>query len=139
MQSTKRLLLVENGTTKEPRTRQAFEAIGVARVVRTSSMEEAMGRLSGDPGDRPSLIVLDFDAFCTDGIEFLRTIKDDSRLCSIPVIILTSSHDDDPMPESFAWGAAGYIVKPDDDARFLKAIEAIDRYWTLSRVPTHSW
>jgi len=138
MQHTKRLLLVENDAAEMAKVRRAFERLGsVETLTHVLDTTEAWQCLSCDSQNRPSLIVLDLDTNWPEGIDFLRTIKNDPALQCIPIVVMTSSHQSDPMLDSFAAGVAGYIIKPDDETRLLETIEAFDRYWTLSRVPTH--
>jgi CheY-like chemotaxis protein len=69
------------------------------------------------------------------GLEFLRTIKTDENLKKIPVIVLTTSSQEEDVVESFNFGVAGYIVKSVDYIEFTQAIKTINSYWTLSKVP----
>lgn len=69
------------------------------------------------------------------GIEFLRIIKQDDRLKVIPVVVLTSSKEEQDKMESFGLGIAGYMQKPADYGKFVEVIRAIDLYWTVSELP----
>jgi len=66
------------------------------------------------------------------GIEFLRIVKADDHLKSIPVVVLTTSREESDRMESFNLSVAGYIVKPVEFENFVKAVKAIKVYWTLS-------
>ncbi|MFX0092049.1 MAG: response regulator, partial [Candidatus Hodarchaeota archaeon] len=69
------------------------------------------------------------------GLEFLKIIKQDNDLKHIPVIILTSSNEEQDIIESFNLGVAGYMVKPLDYNEFVEIIRAVSNYWQLSELP----
>ena len=69
------------------------------------------------------------------GIEFLTVAKKDDDLKSIPVIVLTTSHEDQDRIQSFNLGVAGYMLKPVNYQRFIEMVRTIDMYWTLSELP----
>ncbi len=81
---------------------------------------------------RPGLILLDINMPIMNGIEFLRIVKADDNLKSIPVVVLTTSHEESDRVESFKLSVAGYIVKPVEFEDFVKAVKTIKVYWTLS-------
>jgi len=98
------------------------------------SVEEALSRLRTQ--ERPAVVLLDVKELKDDGIECLRSFKDDRRLGSIPVVLLTSSPEEQERIRSFDLGVAGYIVKPKRFEDFARVIKTIVHYWTLSEVPT---
>jgi CheY-like chemotaxis protein len=69
------------------------------------------------------------------GIEFLRGIKADDELKRIPVIVLTTSKDEEDKLESFNLGVAGYLVKRVEYDEFLKTIATFEKYWSLCQLP----
>ena len=66
---------------------------------------------------------------------FLKIVKADDTLRRIPVVVLTTSSNDQDMVESFNLSVAGYIIKPVDYKNFIEAMKTIDMYWTLSELP----
>jgi len=68
------------------------------------------------------------------GIEFLRVIKNDDSLKKIPVVVLTTSKEEEDKVESFSLGVAGYMIKPVDYIKFVEVIRTINLYWTLSEL-----
>ncbi len=80
---------------------------------------------------RPGLILLDIKLPGMDGIEFLRRIKADPNLKSIPVVMLTTSAGEKEILESYNCGANSYIVKPVDFEQFVKVIKDFKLYWVL--------
>ena len=69
-----------------------------------------------------------------DGIEFLRIVKNDENLRKIPVVVLTTSVEEQDKVESFNLGVAGYMVKPMDYGQFVEVVKTIHLYWTLSEL-----
>jgi CheY-like chemotaxis protein len=69
------------------------------------------------------------------GLEFLQVVKQDLELRRIPVVVLTSSREEQDRVESFDLGVAGYMLKPVDYQQFVEIVRAIDLYWTLSQLP----
>ena len=84
---------------------------------------------------RPGIIFLDLNMPVMNGIEFLKVIKADDELKRIPVLVMTTSHEESDRVESFGLGVAGYVIKPVDFIKFVEAVRVIDLYWTLSELP----
>jgi CheY-like chemotaxis protein len=84
----------------------------------------------------PRLILLDLKLPKVDGIEVLRTIKSDPKTRTIPVVMLTSSHEERDIIESYQLGVNSYIVKPVDFDKFLEMVSQVGLYWSLvNKVP----
>ncbi|AQR66839.1 two-component system response regulator [Aquaspirillum sp. LM1] len=87
----------------------------------------------------PELILLDLNMPRMDGRQFLRKIKDDPTLHTLPVVVLTTSDAERDMLDSYDHFAAGYIVKPVDVDDFIKVVRGIGDYWiNLVRLPGRS-
>lgn len=84
---------------------------------------------------RPGIILLDLNMPVMNGIEFLKVIKLDESLKKIPVIVLTTSKEENDRVESFNLSVAGYIIKPVEFEKFVEAIRVLNLYWTLSELP----
>jgi CheY-like chemotaxis protein len=69
------------------------------------------------------------------GIEFLKIAKQDNLLKRIPVVVLSTSKQDQDKIASFNLGVAGYMIKPVDYIQFVDVIRTINMYWTLSELP----
>ena len=97
--------------------------------------EEALEFLNDQSNEEPCIILLDLNMPRMNGIEFLEIAKRDNRLKRIPVVVLTTSKEQQDKIESFDLGVAGYIVKPVDYQRFVEAVKTLDLYWTMSELP----
>jgi len=82
----------------------------------------------------PGIILLDINMPVMNGIEFLKIIKGHPTLRRTPVIILTTSREEEDRVRSFNLSAAGYIVKPVEFDKFVEAVKLINGYWTLSEL-----
>ena len=85
---------------------------------------------------RPDLILLDLNMPGMGGKEFLRRIKKDEKMKSIPVIILTSSDSDDDIIDTYNLHASGYVKKPVKLEDFKRVMKQINEYWfVICRLP----
>ena len=82
-------------------------------------------------GKVPKLILLDLKLPKVDGMEVLRKIKSDERTKMIPVVVLTSSREEQDMIESYRLGVNSYIVKPVDFDKFIQSVGELGLYWLL--------
>ena len=88
---------------------------------------------------RPDLILLDLNMPRMDGRECLAELKQDPDLCTIPVVVLTTSEVERDIVASYDLGAAGYITKPMDVLQFMAVIRDLGNYWfALVRLPEHA-
>ncbi len=78
---------------------------------------------------RPDLILLDLNMPRKDGREALQEIKADPRLKCIPVIVLTTSHEQKDIARCYAFGASSFITKPVSFKGLVEAMEALGKYW----------
>ena len=83
----------------------------------------------------PAVVLLDLKLPRIDGLEVLRRIRADERTALLPVVVLTTSREEQDRFSSFNLGVAGYMIKPVDYLQFVEVIRAINLYWTLSELP----
>lgn len=137
MNGDKCILLVEDDEVDVMTVRRALKDLKVANPLEvTQNGEEALAYLNDMAKSKPCVILLDINMPRMNGIEFLREREKDPAKKSIPVIVLTSSREEQDMVESYKLGVAGYMIKPVDYQQFIETIRVIDLYWTLSQFPS---
>jgi two-component system response regulator len=140
----KLILLVEDNADDEALTLRALNKSKVANkieVVRDGA--EALDFLfckgsysHRDPSDVPQVILLDLKLPKVDGLEVLRRIRADDRTHMLPVVILTSSREEQDLVNAYSSGANSYVRKPVDFSQFVDAIGQLGLYWlVLNEVP----
>lgn len=132
----KPILLVEDDQVDVMTVKRALKEIKVANpVVNLENGEEALNYLRDPAKPKPCIILLDLNMPIMNGIEFLEVVKHDALLRRIPVVVLTTSGEQQDKVNSFDLGVAGYMAKPVDYRQFVEVMRTIDAYWTISEVP----
>ncbi len=135
----KKILLIEDNQSDAELTIRAFEKCRIANeVVVAEDGQEALDYLNGagqwegrDPYDLPSLTLLDLKLPRVSGHEVLRQIRAEPRTRRMPVVILTSSREEQDIARGYDLGVNSYICKPVDFTQFLTATEQLGLYWLL--------
>jgi CheY-like chemotaxis protein len=136
VRNSKPILLVEDDRVDAMTVKRAFKDLNVANpLVHTLNGEEALNHLNTQSSNRPCIILLDLNMPKMNGLEFLKIIKANDELKKIPVVVVTTSHEEQDISESFKLSVAGYISKSTDYKKFVEAIETVNKYWTLSELP----
>ncbi|MDD5064240.1 MAG: response regulator [Phycisphaerae bacterium] len=136
MRNLKPILLVEDDSVDAMTVKRALKDLNVTNLLfHTLNGEEALNHLRDKNNGIPCVILLDLNMPKMNGVEFLKVVKTDDALKLIPVVVLTTSQEEQDIVESFKLSAAGYIVKPVDYKKFVEAMRTIDVYWTLSELP----
>lgn len=143
MRTNSPILIVEDNRVDVMTIERSFKNAKVSNPLTvTSNGEDALAylRRQGKYTEikekrRPCIILLDLNMPIMNGIEFLRIVKGDDQLKSIPVIVLTTSQEESDRVESFNLSVAGYIVKPVELEKFTEVIKILDLYWTVSELP----
>jgi CheY-like chemotaxis protein len=137
-----RILMVEDDPKDVELSLTALEEYNLANeVVVTRDGQEALdylycrGEFSSRSNDNPAVILLDLKLPKIDGLEVLQQIKSDDRLKMIPVVVLTSSHEEKDMMRSYTLGVNAYVVKPVDFHEFVNAIKELGVFWALVNEP----
>lgn len=136
MRNLKPILVVEDDHVDAIIVKRALKDIKVKnRIEIFNNGEEAVVHLKNNHAERPCIILLDLNMPKMNGIEFLKLIKQDEDLKRIPVVVLTTSQEEQDRVASFDLGVAGYMIKPMDYLKFVEVMKTIDIYWTLSELP----
>jgi two-component system response regulator len=139
------ILLVEDNPDDEELTLRAFRRNNILNeVVIARDGQEALDFLMGegshadrDPHDRPALALLDLNLPLVSGLEVLRQIRSDPRTELIPVVILTTSREEQDVVESYRLRANSYIRKPVDFEKFVEAVSQLGLYWLMLNEPPY--
>ena len=144
MNSNKVILLVEDNPSDVDLTKRALDKGRIANeLVVAEDGEEAVHYLWGtgayagrDVSDLPALALLDLKLPKIPGLEVLRRIRSDARTRRLPVVILTSSKEEQDVAAGYDLGVNSYIRKPVDFKQFATCIEQLGLYWlVLNELP----
>jgi CheY-like chemotaxis protein len=137
------ILLVEDNPDDEALTMRALRKANVGndvQVVRDGA--EALDFLYGtgayagrDTSVMPQVILLDLKLPKIDGLEVLRRIRTDGRTKILPVVILTSSDEEQDRIQGYALGANSYVRKPVEFVQFAEAVRQLGLYWLVLNEP----
>lgn len=144
MNSLKRILLVDDSPQDTELALAALESHHIAnQVVTLRDGAEALDYLyrRGEYEDcdhpLPIVILLDLKMPRVDGQEVLREIKQDPVLKLIPVVVMTSSHEEQDLVKSYELGVNAYVVKPVNFQEFVEAVKQVGLFWALlNEVPS---
>jgi two-component system, response regulator len=137
--STRTILLVEDNSDDEALTLRAFRMNNISNeVVVASDGAMALDYLFGsgefdgrDVDDLPQVVLLDINLPKINGLEVLRRIRAEERTRTLPVVILTSSREEQDLIDSYRCGANSYVRKPVDFEEFVRAARQLGLYWLL--------
>jgi two-component system response regulator len=136
---SKIILLVEDNPSDIDLTRRALERGRIANQMVVAEDGEAaldylwgMGAHAGrDVSDLPAMTLLDLNLPKISGLEVLRRIRGDARTRRLPVVILTSSTEEQDLAAGYDTGVNSYIRKPVDFKQFVQCIEQLGLYWLV--------
>src|ERR1700687_4202983 len=142
MSTLGRILIVEDDPNDVELTLTALDEYNLANeVVITRDGEEALdylycrGNFKTRSNDSPAVLLLDLKLPKRDGLEVLQQIKSDEKLKMIPVVVLTSSHEEKDMIASYKLGGKAYVVKAVDFHEFVEAIKELGVFWAVINEP----
>lgn len=140
------ILLVEDNADDEALTLRAFRKNNIMNeVVVAHDGVEAIDYLFGtgeyagrDTSNQPQIVLLDLNLPRVGGLEVLKRIRGDERTKFVPVVVLTSSKEDEDLIGSYSNGANSYVRKPVDFVQFSEAVKTLGLFWLLlnEKAPT---
>jgi len=129
------ILLAEDDQVDVMTVKRALKDINVTNpLIVVNNGEEALEYLNNDNNEKPGIILLDINMPKMNGIEFLKATKNDDDIKRIPVVVLTSSEEEQDKVDSFNLSVAGYMIKPVDYLQFVEVVRTINLYWTVSEL-----
>jgi len=141
------ILLVEDNNDDEELTIRAFKKNNIGNeIVVTRTGAEALDYLfctgvyaNRNPEEQPSVTLLDINLPKINGLEVLRRVRENPKTACLPIVVLTSSKEEQDLIASYKLGANSYIRKPVDFVQFLEAVRQLGLYWlVLNEGPPHS-
>ncbi|MFB8793967.1 MAG: response regulator [Microcoleus sp.] len=136
------ILLVEDDEVDVMNLRRAFKKNNIVNPIYLAGNGlEALAILRGEAKIEPAmpqarrLVLLDLNMPKMNGIEFLRKLRMDEKLRSLPVIVLTTSNEDRDKVEAYNLNVAGYILKPVTFSNFVEVMSTLNKYWMLNEIP----
>ena len=142
MSELRRILIVEDDPRDVELTLTALDEHKLANeVVITRDGKEALDYLycreqfGSRPEENPAVILLDLKLPKVDGFEVLQQIRSDERLKMIPVVVLTSSHEEKDLLATYQLGVNAYVVKPVDFHEFVNAVKELGMFWAIINQP----
>jgi CheY-like chemotaxis protein len=142
MNTLRRILIVEDDPRDVELTLTALEEYNLANaVVVTRDGQEALdylyrrGQFHTRPDGNPAVMLLDLKLPKVDGLEVLKQVRSDEHLKMIPVVVLTSSHEEKDMMRSYKLGVNAYVVKPVDFHEFVNAVKELGVFWAVINEP----
>ena len=142
MTELKRIVLAEDNPNDVELTLAALAEIHLANeviVVRDGAetldyLYRRNGYATRPPGN-PAVLLLDLKMPKVDGLDVLRELKSDESLKTIPVVMLTSSREEQDLVRSYKFGANAYVVKPVDFLAFIDAVRQLGAFWAVINEP----
>ena len=138
----KRILLVDDSDRDIELTLDALAQHNLANeVIALHDGAEALdylfrrGPFAGRTTTNPAVVLLDLKMPKVDGIEVLRQIKSDPDLKTIPIVVMTSSREEQDLVASYQLGVNAYIVKPVEFPEFVKAVRVLGVFWAVLNEP----
>jgi len=142
MDTLKRILLVEDSPRDAEMALEALAAYHLANeVLHLRDGAEALdflyrrGEFVGRTNGQPAVILLDLKMPKVDGLEVLRQMKGDPALKLIPVVVMTSSREEQDVVASYELGVNAYVVKPVKFHEFVEAVKQLGAFWAVLNEP----
>jgi CheY-like chemotaxis protein len=142
MAPLKRILLAEDNDRDLELTLAALEEHNLANeVVVARDGAEALdylhcrGKFAGHANGLPVVVLLDLKMPKVDGLEVLSAMRTDPQFKAVPVVMITSSREEQDMIRSYELGVNAYVVKPVDFQKFVESIKQVGFFWAIINEP----
>jgi CheY-like chemotaxis protein len=142
MAPLKRILLAEDNERDVELTLAALDEHNLANeVVVARDGAEALdylygrGKFAGHANGLPVVVLLDLKMPKVDGLEVLRTMRKDPEIRHVPVVMVTSSREEQDLVHSYELGVNAYVVKPVDFQKFVESVKQIGMFWAIINEP----
>jgi CheY-like chemotaxis protein len=136
------ILLVEDDEVDVMNVKRAFKKVNITNPLHVAGNGlEALTMLRGENGQPPvvpsdrRLVLLDLNMPKMGGIEFLMELRADPILKPTPVVVMTTSNQDQDRVEAYNLNVAGYILKPVTSGNFVEMMATLNNYWILCEMP----
>jgi CheY-like chemotaxis protein len=136
------VLLVEDDEVDVMNVKRAFKRNNITNPLYVADNGlEALAMMRGKSTSNANLphsrriVLLDINMPRMNGIEFLQELRRDEDLRSTPVVVLTTSDEDQDRVEAYRLNVAGYILKPVTFSNFAEVMAALNKYWALCEMP----
>jgi CheY-like chemotaxis protein len=136
------ILLVEDDEVDVMNVQRALKKNGAtATLYRAANGIEALAMLRNNSqiaaeNNGRLLVLLDLNMPKMGGLEFLKELRADPALRSLPVVVLTTSMQDSDLVTAYRYNVAGYLIKPITFSSFVETIDVLNRYWSMSKMPS---
>jgi CheY-like chemotaxis protein len=138
MDKLRTILLAEDNSKDVELTLEAMAENSLANIIivvkdGVEALEylRCQGKYKLRKAGNPALILLDIKMPRMDGIEVLRNIRSDAKLKNIPVVVLTSSREENDLINTYELGVNAYVLKPVDFKQFIEAVKQIGSFWAV--------
>jgi CheY-like chemotaxis protein len=142
MTNLKRILLAEDSAADLELTLEALKLHRLANeVVVVRDGAQALdylfrrGEFAARPEGNPAVVLLDLKMPKVDGLQVLKQVRADEALRAVPIVMLTSSREEQDLVESYRLGVNAYVVKPVDFSRFVDAVQQVGMFWAVVNEP----
>lgn len=126
------ILLIEDNRDDEDLTIRALKKHNIVNeIVVARDGAAAIDILFAEGAELPQVVILDLNLPKVSGLDVLRRIRADERTKLLPVVVMTSSQEDEDIVQSYSLGANGYVRKPVDFLQFSEAVRVLGLFWLL--------
>ena len=129
------ILIVEDDMVDVMTIKRAVGQLGITNPLHIESNGEEALRYLSTCNELPGLVILDLNMPKMNGTEFLKLIRNNEEYKSLPVVVLTTSKEQQDKLDTFNLFISGYMIKPVDFSQFKDMVRTIHHYWELSELP----